>query len=523
MEQDAYVAVAEVTDPQTDAAALDSDVCIIVEGCYPYVSGGVSGWIDWLIRTQPEMTFSVVTLWPRPTTQAPRYKLPDNVVTFDHLYLQDFGARPVIRQRLPPNTDVLADALSDFLTVGGADKLRAVMGAFEEMRGTVAPQVMFNSPVAWDIVRRMYDRTMPYSSFLDFFWAWRALLGGLFATLEFQLPQSRVYHTISTGYAGVLAARAAVETGRPAVLTEHGIYTNERRIELLMADWVADTVDKGHALNDPRLDLRDMWIHAFEAYARTCYETCVDVVTLYEDNQRAQRVLGATEPQLSVIANGIDQERFAAIAVAGDDAPPTMALIGRVVPIKDVKSFITAAALLKARIPNLRALVLGPTDEDPEYFAECERLVRDLDVGSTVEFTGTVNILDYLSRIHVCVLTSLSESQPLVILEAGAASIPFVATNVGSCREIIEGRPDEHPPIGPGGIVTDLVAPGQIADAVGKLLLDPAWRRRCGQALKTRVGRTYTSAQAVAAYTQLYARLMAMQSRPPSVQPATTR
>jgi len=305
------------------------------------------------------------------------------------------------------------------------------------------------------------------------------------------------------------------------VLTEHGIYTNERRIELLMANWVADTVDKGHSLHDPRRDLRDMWIQAFEAYARTCYQACGDVVTLYEDNQRAQRVLGARTPQLSVIANGIDLGRFAGITAAADDDTPTMALIGRVVPIKDVKSYITAAALLKKRIPNLRALVLGPTDEDPAYFTECQRLVRDLDLGGTVEFAGTVNILDYMSRIHVCVLTSLSESQPLVILEAGAASIPFVATNVGSCREIIEGRPDENPPIGPGGIVTDLVAPGQIADAVARLLLDPAWRRTCGEALKTRIGRTYTSAQAVAAYTQLYARLMAAPTRASSRQPAT--
>ena len=492
-----------------DEAAAISDVCIIVEGCYPYVAGGVSGWIDWLIRTQPDTTFSIVTLWPRPTDQPPRYQLPVNVVSFDHLYLQDFGARPVIRHRMPPNADAFADALSDFMTIGGAGSLSAVMAEFHALRGTVAPQVMFNSPVAWTIVRRMYDRTMPYSSFLDFFWAWRALLGGLFATLEFKLPPARVYHTISTGYAGVLAARAAIETGRPALLTEHGIYTNERRIELLMADWVADTVDKGHALRDPRLDLRDLWIQTFEAYARTCYESCQDVVTLYKDNQRAQRMMGAADTQLSVIANGIDLARFAGIKAPGADAAPTMALIGRVVPIKDVKSFITAAGLLAAKVPGLRALVLGPTDEDKAYFAECEALVRDLGLEGVVTFTGPVNILDFMPQIHVCVLTSLSESQPLVILEAGAAGIPFVATNVGSCREIIEGRADESPPMGPGGIVTDLVAPDQIAAAVGALLLDPARRRSCGEALRRRVAETYTSEQAVTAYRALYGRLVA--------------
>ena len=508
---------APLNDPAS--AGTSSDVCIIVEGCYPYIAGGVSGWIDWLIKTQPDTRFSIVTLWPRPTTQPPRYRLPANVVSFQHLYLQDFGERPVIHQRRPADADAFADALAGLIDRGGVAQLANVMAAFKAMSGTVEPQVMFNSPVAWGIVRRMYDATMPYSSFLDYFWAWRALLGGLFATLEFELPKARVYHTISTGYAGVLAARAAIETGRPALLTEHGIYTNERRIELLMADWVADTVEKGHELHDPRLDLRDMWIHAFEAYARTCYEACGDVVTLYEDNQRAQRVLGATEPQLLVIANGIDLERFANVKAAGHDLSPTMALIGRVVPIKDVKSFITAAHALKQRIPNARALILGPTDEDPEYFAECEQLVADLDLATTVEFTGTVDILDYMSRIHVCVLTSLSESQPLVVLEAGAAGIPFVATNVGSCREIIEGRADEEPALGPGGIVTDLVAPIQIADAVAKLLADPALRHKYGEALRARVSQTYTSAQAVAAYSNLYARLITQPASLPNLQP----
>jgi polysaccharide biosynthesis protein PelF len=488
---------------------VECDVCIIVEGCYPYISGGVSAWIDWLIKTQPHMRFSIVTLWPRPTTQPPKYQMPPNVVSFQHLFLQDFGDRPIIRHSIPANTDEMADALSAFITGGGTANLTRVINALRDMSQTIDPQTMFNSPVAWNIVRRMYDRSMPYSSFLDFFWAWRALLGGLFATLQFKLPRARVYHTISTGYAGVLAARAAIETGRPALLTEHGIYTNERRIELLMADWVADTVQKGHALDDPRLDLRDMWIQAFEAYARTCYEACTSIVTLYQDNQRAQRFLGATEQQLSVIANGIDLERFTAIKLADASVPPTMALIGRVVPIKDVKSFITAAHALKAQVPNVRALVLGPTDEDPEYFAECEQLVADLDLTGTVEFTGSVNILEYLSRIHVCVLTSLSESQPLVVLEAGAAGIPFVSTNVGSCREIIEGRSDENPALGPGGIVTDLVAPLQIATAVASLLADAQKRQRYGASLKARVAETYTSAQAVASYRGLYERLAA--------------
>lgn len=488
-------------------ASPDADICIIVEGCYPYVPGGVSSWIDWLIRSQPQTTFTVVTLWPRPTDQKPRYALPENVVALRHVYLQDFGDRPRAKLPLPPGVEALGRSLNRLTTQGGAEALRETTRALDAMRSHVALPVLFNSPIAWQLVQEMYEAEMPYGSFLHYFWAWRALLGGLFATLEFKLPQARVYHTISTGYAGVLAARAALETGRPALLTEHGIYTNERRVELLMADWVADTVDKGHTLDDPRFDLRDMWVRAFEAYARTCYEASTEVVTLYQDNQRLQRALGADEDKLRVIANGIDVSKFARLTQASDTARPTMALIGRVVPIKDIETFIASARIVRERIPEVRALIIGPTDEDPDYFAACRALVTELGLIDTVEFTGQVNILEYLPHVHVAVLTSLSESQPLVVLEAGAAGIPFVATNAGSCREIIEGRADEVPPLGPGGIVTDLVAPDQIADAVCVYLTEHEQRRAHGNALRRRVEATYTSERAAAVYRDLYLRL----------------
>ncbi len=488
----------------TRTQARPADVCLIVEGCYPFVPGGVSSWIDWLIRTQPDTSFSIVSLWPAPSHHAPRYAMPPNAVAFHPLYLQAFGASPAQSARRPRGLDALANALQSFVSTGGAPALDTLMLAIADTERDMPLDRIFNSPVAWELVQRMYQGRMPYGSFLHYFWAWRALLGGLFATLEFPLPEAKVYHTISTGYAGLLAARAAAETGRPVIMTEHGIYTNERRIELLMADWVADTIDKGHTLDDPRLDLRDMWIHAFEAYARTCYDACDHVITLYEDNQKVQQLLGADPRRCRVIANGIDVERFGAVKPVGDAERPTMALIGRVVPIKDVKAYITAAHVLRERVPDLKAFILGPLDEDPDYTTECQHLVAELGLGDCVEFTGAVNIVEYLGRIHVVVLTSLSESQPLTILEAGAAGIPFVATNVGSCREIIEGRSDEKPPLGPGGLITPVVDPAAIANAVGRLLEDPELRRTYGETLRKRIRAFYTSERAARAYTDLY-------------------
>jgi polysaccharide biosynthesis protein PelF len=494
-----------------------ADVCLIVEGCYPYVPGGVSSWIDWLIRSQPDTTFSIVSLWPAPTEVPPRYQMPSNAVAFHPLHLQDFGASPAQSSGRVPDLAALANALANLLAPGGVASLTTAMIELDKIKARIPLEQLFNSPAAWDTVQRMYDGRMRYGSFLHYFWAWRALLGGLFATLEFPLPEARVYHTISTGYAGILAARAGLETGRPVLLTEHGIYTNERRIELLMADWVADTVEKGHAFDDARLDLRDIWIQAFEAYARTCYECCDQVITLYEDNQRVQRSLGAAPERCRVIANGIDLHRFAGLQQAGPDTPPTMALIGRVVPIKDIKCFITAAKILHERMPDLRAWVVGPTDEDPTYMAECEAFVAEMGLGDCVTFTGAVDIAKYLPDIHVVVLTSLSESQPLVLLEAGAAGVPFVASDVGSCREIIFGRSDEQPPLGQGGLITGVVAPAETAAAVEHLLRNPEQARAFGVTLRRRVQTYYRSEQAASAYADLYKAMIAAPSRPQTV------
>ena len=168
---------------------------------------------------------------------------------------------------------------------------------------------LLNSNLAWKLVCDLYDRAMPHKSFLHFFWAWRALFGGLVATLSFPLPPARVYHTVSTGYAGLLAARAAVETGRPMLITEHGIYTHERRIEILQADWIVDTVDKGFAIHDPRRDLRDFWSAAFESYARACYQACTEVITLHGANQPAQTHASAPRrTRMKIIPNGVDYQ-----------------------------------------------------------------------------------------------------------------------------------------------------------------------------------------------------------------------
>jgi polysaccharide biosynthesis protein PelF len=485
-----------------------ADICLIVEGAYPYVAGGVSAWVHGVMRQQSDLRFCVVAILPEPPPPAPKYGALPNLQALHHLYLSEaygrrgWGARPFFDQT------EFDRAVDVFLSGGGLAELAAVDRLIAPLVKAGRTADLLDSTLAWNLVCDLYGREMPHESFLHFFWAWRALFGGLVATLSFPLPPARVYHTVSTGYAGLLAARAAVETGRPAVITEHGVYTNERRIEILQADWIVDTLDKGFAIHDPRRDLRDFWSTAFESYARACYQACTEVITLHGANQSAQIMQGASPSRTKIVPNGVDYQKLHRLPRANVHEAPTVALVGRVVPIKDIKTYIHAIDLVRARFPALTALVMGPHEEDINYYEQCRALVAQLGLSDIIRFTGQVDVAEYFPRMHVNVLTSLSESQPLSVLEAGAAAIPTVASNVGACREILLGRRDEHPALGAGGILTDVASPEQTAAAIGELLADHAQRERFGLVLQQRIKRYYDLALVDEAYATLYRRHM---------------
>ena len=484
-----------------------ADICLIAEGCYPYVAGGVSTWIDWLIRSHPELTFTVLAILPGAPT-VPRYERPSNLLSIEHVRLDD--NRLGTDKQWPATTpEHMADLLGHLLNEGDPSSLVELMGLLGPPGHRVALDTLLNSQEAWETMCHHYG-SMSHASFLGYFWAWRTLVGGLFRVLTCPLPAARIYHAVSTGYAGLIAARAAIETGRTSLITEHGIYSNERRIEILMADWISNSIDNGLDLSDDRKDIRELWARSFESFAHLAYEFAAEIIALYEANQSFQYALGANPEKLSVIPNGVDVERYGTVERLGHKRP-TIAFIGRVTPIKDVHTFIDVAQRLRKVFPDLQALVIGPMDEDPEYAQGCIAEVNRRRLADTVSFTGPVNVVEHLGGIDVLVLTSISEALPLVILEAGAAGVPCVATDVGACREILEGRINEHDAIGPGGMVASVGANEEIAEAIASLLEDPERLRRYGAALRRRVREHYRAAAVADAYGALYRRNFAPQ------------
>jgi glycosyltransferase involved in cell wall biosynthesis len=500
-----------VNYPLIDSPAEAADICLVVEGAYPYVWGGVSHWVQRLVRAQKRLSFHIVAVTADDRKRTPLYRIPPNVLGIHHVPLQRRAAPEAPARGTESMVRAVEPALSAFLHGGGREELRQLGDAFARHHESATLAQLLNSEAAYEMAQRMYERSVPGSSFLHYFWSWRALVGGLCSVMLAKLPRARVYHAVSTGYAGLAMARASIQSNRPGMLTEHGIYTHERRIEVAMADWLRDAGPASLAVTDRPVDLRDIWMSAFGAFSRAAYESANRIVSLYGGAQAVQQREGASPTRMTIIPNGVDVDRYVGVRRGAPRThPPTVALMGRVVPVKDIKTFVRAIAQLREQVPKLRAQIYGARDEDPGYARECADMVSFLGLDDCVEFKGHVETRDALAQVDVLVLTSLSEAQPLVLLEAGAAGIPCVVTDVGACREIVLGRQGEYPALGAGGFVTPLANPRATAQAVGQLLRDEVLRARCGRALQTRVRRYYNRRMVDAAYAEVYARQIAM-------------
>jgi glycosyltransferase involved in cell wall biosynthesis len=485
---------------------------VVVEGTYPFVQGGVSSWVHALIAAIPSKTFRILHIGATPDEKyEAKYELPPNVIGLTQIFLQDFRPEMLkthgpVPGRKPEAWDIVTHFHEELNTDRGVPLFRDLYAAVGDPKTrALSIEDMFKSHRSWEFIRDQYDRKGNDTSYIDFFWTWRITHIPIFQMMQADLPPARVYHTASTGYAGFLAALAKCRMGVPMILTEHGIYTRERKIEIAQAEWIYVKQTEDYKIRRTQSFFKQWWINLFRMLSRVCYQEADKVVTITQVNQPFQLEDGADPAKMSVVPNGIKLERF---TPCREGPRPTdefmVGFVGRVVPIKDVKTFIRAIKIAVAGVPTLRAYIIGPTDEDEEYFAECQRLTSLLSLEDNIVYTGRANVVDYYRRMHLLVLTSISEAQPLVILEGHCAGVPVVATNVGACQELLYGRTPEDRALGPSGIVTAVASPQETADAMARLANDRDLHAAMVQAGIKRVETFYREEDLNATYLEMY-------------------
>lgn len=480
-----------------------ADVCLVLEGTYPYVHGGVAEWTHRLISALPERTFHLWCLTPR--SQPLAYPLPPNVQGMTEVELfAPFVAAP--RPRTPVAFWDTLETLNQPgpLDPGALDRLFGPVTRDLSRGHGVAEDVLIGHP-AFDRLIELYGRHNDGESFLDFLYTIIEAHLPLIRLMRAPIPPARLYHAASTGYAGLLAARAHRATGRPMYLTEHGIYTLERQIEILLADWI-HTHPLKHVSTIPEAsNLKQVWIDLFRLLGRITYAEAQRIFTLFDGNARIQRRLGAPVEKIEILPNGIDLERFRPQPRPAGNRPLKVGLVGRVVAIKDIHTFIRACRVVHDRLPETRFAVIGPGAEEVGYQRKCLDYRHLMGLDGVLEFTGAREPEAVYRDLDVSVLTSISEGLPLTVLESMASEIPLVCTRVGACPELLSGGTPEDRRLGEAGLLADVGDHEAVGRAIITLLTDEALRVRMGRAGRRRVARFYDQRQIVARYGAAYA------------------
>jgi glycosyltransferase involved in cell wall biosynthesis len=213
---------------------------------------------------------------------------------------------------------------------------------------------------------------------------------------------------------------------------------------------------------------------------------------------------GLSRSKLVVIPNGVDVATFA-------DAPPVdraevgipadariILAVGRLDPQKGLEFLIESAASLVTRFPDVHFLLVG----GGSLRGQLVRQLADLRLQSRVHFCGwRPDIPSVMKLACGLALPSLWEGMPNVVLEAMAAGLPVVASDVEGVAELVV--PGETGFLVPSKSVEDLT------NALSKLLSDPERARRMGQAGQRRVASEFSWDRMAAAYAELYEKLIA--------------
>lgn len=489
------------------------DICLLLEGTYPYVRGGVSSWLHQIIEGLKEYTFHIIFLGGDPDTYTKRYyDFPENVKGFEmHYLLSDTGQFSPSARKGSVESFETWNRFSAFFEQNEYPIPAKLLGEVSDFLGNqkeISMQDFLYSESSWDVLTERYAESAIEHSFVDYFWTYRNIYQPLFVLSKIaqNLPNAKAYHSVSTGYAGFLGALCKEKSKMPFLLTEHGIYTKERKIDLAQATWIKDRHSVIDVSMHKDIDItRKTWIRYFEQLGLTAYDQASKIVALFEGNRKRQHEDGADKNKTQVIVNGIDTKKFHQAYVKRPERPPmVIGLVGRVVPIKDIKTFIRTIRATLETIPNVEGWIIGPRDEDKEYTHECELLIESLGLKQNIKMLGSQNVVEMLPQLGVMILTSISEAQPLVLLEAMAAGIPCVATDVGACREIIEGTEGEDASIGKAGAIVPIANPIESAAAVVNILQDSEKWKSIGDVGLKRVTKYYDESLMYESYRQLY-------------------
>ncbi|MCR8693651.1 glycosyltransferase family 4 protein [Rhodococcus pyridinivorans] len=192
------------------------------------------------------------------------------------------------------------------------------------------------------------------------------------------------------------------------------------------------------------------------------------------------RALGVDRDRIAVVRNGVDAVP-AGVAVGSDDtrtAHPSVCVLSRLVPHKQIEDALAAVAALRGTVPGLHLDVIG----GGWWEQNLRDAAAELGIGDAVTFHGHVDEQrkhELLSRAWVHVMPSRKEGWGLAVVEAAQHGVPTIGyrSSKGLTDSIIDGVT---------GVLVD--SPAELTAAVADLLADADRRRQLGNKARVRAG-----------------------------------
>lgn len=258
----------------------------------------------------------------------------------------------------------------------------------------------------------------------------------------------------------------------------------------------------GWSFNENRAPIQKFLIMAFSwLTVMLCHKV---IVIAEREKKQAQKMLFVSNNKIILIRNGINKIDFLDRETARKEliskavfCNPDMTDLQRAV-LDDSVWIGTIAELHKNKSLGYALLAVAKIKSPVVYFIlgegeEREYLQKIIDqnmLQNKVFLVGFMpNASKYLSAFDIFILPSIKEGLPYVLLEAGAAGIPIVASRVGGIPDIIENN---H-----SGILTTPKDIGEIFRAVDYLMNNPDTAKTFGQNLKQKVEREFSASEMV--------------------------
>lgn len=217
------------------------------------------------------------------------------------------------------------------------------------------------------------------------------------------------------------------------------------------------------------------------------------IVCVSADASEVARAEGARPERLRVIRNAIDVSAYDASNYEGRSRGAHAVTVARLAPVKDLGTLLRAARLVRDARSDFRLDVVG----DGPSRGDLESLSQELGLEDVVVFHGASNDPRlFLSAATFFVQSSISEGISVTLLEAMAAGLPIVATNVGGNAEVVDVRQT--------GLLVAPQDPRALAEAMLRVLGSPSMARAMSQSARTRVEQEFDLTRMVGNYEALY-------------------